>query len=70
MYTHTHTHKENMIYKGLDDEESVFLTFVADRKAEHEDELIKEEIEEVSAYRVRSTLAPCWPCTQVLYRRH
>ena len=41
-----------MIYKGLNDEEAGFLQFVADRQAEHEAEVIKEEIEEVSAYRV------------------
>ncbi len=41
-----------MIYKGLDDEESVFLTMVADRKAEHEADVIRTEISEVTAYRV------------------
>lgn len=43
---------ENLIYKGLDDEESVFLTMVADRRAEHEADIIRTEISEVSAYRV------------------
>ena len=43
---------ENMIYKGLDDDESGFLTFVAQRKAEHEADVIRSEISEVAAYRV------------------
>ena len=43
---------ENMIYKGLDEDESTFLQFVADRQAERDDELVREEIKEVSAYRV------------------
>lgn len=41
-----------MIYKGLDEDESTFLQFVADRQAERDDELVREEIKEVSAYRV------------------
>lgn len=41
-----------MIYKGLDDEESGFLTFVAQRKAEQEADVIRNEIKEVVAYRV------------------
>ncbi len=46
-------HAENMIYKGLDDDESVFLTHVAERRAEHEADVIRSEISEVTAYRVR-----------------
>ena len=41
-----------MIYKGLDDDESGFLTFVAKRQADHDADVIQNEIEEVSAYRV------------------
>ena len=44
---------ENMIYKGLDDEEASFLTFVAQRQADQETEMIKREIEEVHTFRVR-----------------
>ena len=43
---------ENMIYKGLDEDESAFLQFVVDRQIEQEDEVVKNEIQEVSAYRV------------------
>ena len=42
-----------MIYKGLDDEEASFLTFVAQRQADQETEMIKREIEEVHSFRVR-----------------
>ncbi|XP_064386960.1 PSME3-interacting protein-like [Halichondria panicea] len=42
---------KNMIYKGLDDDESVFLTHVAERRAEHEADVIRSEISEVTAYR-------------------
>ena len=41
-----------MIYKGLDEDESAFLRFVVDKQIEHEDEVVKNEIQEVSAYRV------------------
>lgn len=41
-----------MIYKGLDEDESAFLQFVVDRQIEQEDEVVKNEIQEVSAYRV------------------
>lgn len=43
---------ENMIYKGLDDEEASFLTDVAKRQAEHENEIIRRERDEVREYRV------------------
>ena len=43
---------ENMIYKGLDDEEAHFLTFIAQRRADQETEMIKREIEEVHSFRV------------------
>lgn len=42
-----------MIYKGLDDEEASFLTFVAQRQADQETEMIRREIEEVHSFRVR-----------------
>ena len=42
-----------MIYKGLDDEEASFLTFIAQRQADQETEMIKREIEEVHSFRVR-----------------
>ena len=38
---------ENIIYKGLDDEESVFLQMVADRKAAHNAEVAMIEREEL-----------------------
>ena len=41
-----------MIYKGLDEDESAFLQFVVDKQIEHEDEVVKNELQEVSAYRV------------------
>ena len=43
---------ENMIYKGLDDEEAVFLQMVADRKAAHNAEVAMIESEELSEFRV------------------
>ena len=42
-----------MIYKGLDDEEASFLTFIAQRQADQKTEMIKREIEEVHSFRVR-----------------
>ena len=41
-----------MIYKGLDDEEASFLTLVAKKQAEQQDEIVRREMEEVSEYRV------------------
>ena len=52
-YGTNHLVSENMIYKGLDDDESGFPSFVAKRQAEHDADVIRNEIEEVSAYRVR-----------------
>ena len=43
---------ENMIYKGLDDEEAVFLQRVADKKAAHNAEVAMTETEELSEFRV------------------
>ena len=43
---------ENMIYKGLDDEEAVFLQMVADKKAAHNAEVAMIEREELSEFRV------------------
>ncbi len=41
-----------MIYKGLDDDESRFLNFVADQQAEHDAVKKKEEMQELSEFRV------------------
>ena len=41
-----------MIYKGLDDEEAVFLQFVADKRAKLDAETRDEENQELLAYRV------------------
>lgn len=41
-----------MIYKGLNDEEAVFLQQLADRRAQVEAETRNEEREELQAYRV------------------
>ena len=43
---------ENMIYKGLNDEEAVFLQQLADKRAQVEAETRSEEREELQAYRV------------------
>ena len=43
---------ENMIYKGLNDEEAVFLQQLADKRAQVEAETRNEEKEELQAYRV------------------
>ena len=48
-----------MIYKGLDDEEASFLTFIAQRQADQETEMIKREIEEVHSFRVRPSFKNC-----------
>ena len=45
-----------MIYKGLDDDEASFLTFVANRQADQEDQLIRQEIEEIHEFRVSECL--------------
>lgn len=50
-----------MIYKGLDDEEASFLTFIAQRQADQETEVIKREIEEVHLFRV-SPIIFCFVC--------
>ena len=41
-----------MIYKGLDNEEANFLSFVAERQAVEDAVRWRKEIEEVTAYRV------------------
>ena len=41
-----------MIYKGLDDDEAVFLQFVADKRAKLDAETRDEENQELVAYRV------------------
>ena len=46
------TATENMIYKGLNDEEAVFLQQLADKRAQVEAETRNEEKEELQAYRV------------------
>ena len=60
-----------MIYKGLDDDEAVFLQFVADKRAKLDAETRDEENQELVAYRVgeRSTVLkqqsqffPSLPC--------
>ena len=43
---------ENMIYKGLDDEEAVFLQRIADQKAAYNAEVAMLETEELSEFRV------------------
>lgn len=48
---------ENQIYKGLDDEESTFLNFVAERQAEMEAKQFEEELEELKEYRISSSTA-------------
>ena len=47
------TLSENMIYKGLDDEEATFLQFVAEKKAQLDTEQKQAENEEILAFRVR-----------------
>ena len=47
-----------MIYKGLDDEEAVFLQQVADKRAQVEAEARNEEREELTAYRVSELTPP------------
>lgn len=43
---------ENMIYKGLNDEEATFLQFVAEKQSQLDAEKKQAEREEVLAYRV------------------
>ena len=43
---------ENMIYKGLDDEEAGFLAFVVKQQAEQKALVNRREKEEVSAFKV------------------
>ena len=45
---------ENQIYKGLDDDESTFLNFVAERQAEMEAQQFAEEMEQLKEYRISS----------------
>ena len=60
---------ENQIYKGLDDEESTFLNFVAERQAEMDARQFEEEMEELKEYRISfSTTASCgWLCKSVVW---
>ena len=46
------TLSENMIYKGLDDEEATFLQFVADKQAQLDAEQKQAENKEILAFRV------------------
>lgn len=60
---------ENQIYKGLDDDESTFLNFVAERQAEMEAQQFEEEMEELKEYRISSSTAAsngrlCMQCGQ------
>ncbi len=43
-----------MIYKGLDDDESRFLNFVADQQAQQKTAMQQEEMQELSDFRVTS----------------
>ena len=43
---------ENMIYKGLDDEEARFLNIVSEKQAEAEEKQILEEMQEIKQFRV------------------
>lgn len=47
-----------MIYKGLNDEEAVFLQFVAEKQAKLDAEKKDEETQELLAYRVGKALIP------------
>ena len=60
---------ENQIYKGLDDDESTFLNFVAERQAEMDARQFEEEMEELKEYRISfSTTASCgWMCKHVVW---
>ena len=60
---------ENQIYKGLDDDESTFLNFVAERQAEMDARQFEEEMEELKEYRISfSTTASCgWLCKRVVW---
>ena len=42
-----------MIYKGLDEEEAGFLTYVAQQQAQHNTMVRRQEKEEVLAFQVR-----------------
>lgn len=41
-----------MIYKGLDEEEAGFLTMVAQRQAQEQEDSVRREMAEVNEYRV------------------
>ena len=43
---------ENMVYKGLDEDEAGFLNMVSSRQAQLEADVLRREIQEVSEYRV------------------
>ena len=44
---------ENMVYKGLDEDEAGFLNMVSNSRAQVEADVLRREIQEVSEYRVR-----------------
>ena len=53
-YCHSYMYHllENMIYKGLDDEEASFLNVIVDQQALQIRNMLNREKEEISVYRV------------------
>ena len=51
-YCHSYHLLENMIYKGLDDEEASFLNVIVDQQALQIRNMLNREKEEISVYRV------------------
>lgn len=49
-------HIENMIYKGLDDDESKFLHLVSKQQAEQKAQRLQEEKEEILLFQISSFL--------------
>ena len=47
---------ENMIYKGLDDDESKFLSMVYQQQAQQKAEKLQQEKEEILSFRISFTL--------------
>ena len=45
-------HAENMIYKGLDDDESKFLHLVAKQQAEQKAQKLQQEKEEILLFQI------------------
>ena len=62
-------HTENQIYKGLDDDESTFLNFVAERQAAMDAQQFEEEMEELKEYRISflTTVSCGWLCKHVVW---